>query len=61
MIVEFMHKELENKNQVIHECVKFILMSPKAKELLCLLQGNAAHQPTFNGVPQPSGDKALAK
>ena len=24
-------------------------------------KGNAAHQPTSNGVPQPSSDKTLAK
>ena len=54
MILAFINKELKKKNQVVHEYVKFILRSPRT-------EGNAAHQPTFNGVLQPSSNKTLTK
>ena len=63
MILEFINKELKNKKQVIHENVKFIIKSPITKDCyvwIKRMKGNAAHQPTFNGVQQPSGDKTLA-
>ena len=49
---------------MIHENVKVILRSPMTKDCCVWIKrrkGNAAHQLTFNGVPQPSSDKTLAK
>ena len=64
MILEFIIKKLKKKNQVILENIKFTLRSPMTKHCCVWFkkrEGNAAHQPTFNGVPQHSGDKTLAK
>ena len=66
MILEFINinKELKKKNQVVHEYVKFILRSPMTKDCCVWIkrrEGNAVHQLTFNGVPQPFSDKTLTK
>ena len=64
MILEFINKKFKKKNQVVHKNVKFILMSPITKDCCAWIKkrkGNAAHQPTFNGVPQPSSDETLTK
>ena len=60
MILEFINKELEKKNQVIYENVKYILRSPMTKDCCVWFKrrrGNAAHQPTSNGVSQPYSEK----
>ena len=64
MILEFINEELKKKFQVVHENVKFILRSPMTKDCCVWIKrrkGNAAHLPTFNGVPQPSCNKTLTK
>ena len=64
MILEFTNKEFKKKNQVVHENVKFILRYRMTKDCCVWIKrrkGNAAHQPTFNGVPQPSSNKTLTK
>ena len=64
MFLEFINIELKEKNQVVHENLKFILRSPMTKDCCVWIKrrkSNATYQPTFNGVPQPSGDKTLTK